>query len=200
MPLAQLQKLDTARLKQITMVAAPLLTLLALAFEISDSYGLINQQTINSAPARPETKPTVSYPSKNIVNAAIFGASNNSSNIKLPKTKLQLTLRGAFTASNPEKASAIIEDSDKQTKHYRVGQAIAQNTILKAVYSDRIVLATNDNLETLYFPETHESDDSEELSSNAGDNSSVADSDAQRQAIIKRRMEELRKRVKRQGQ
>ena len=194
-----LTKVSSKQLKLIATVAFPLVTLLALAMEVKESYGLINAKPIAAKPALPHSKPVTENPAKHIVGAAIFGTSRHSSNIKLPKTKLQLILRGAFTANNPQKASAIIEDSSGQTKHVKIGQVIFQNTTLQAVHSDRIVLATNDNLETLYFPESHDSIEDNE-SDSADQTGSTDNTDQQRQAIIKQRLEELRKKVRRQGQ
>lgn len=72
---------------------------------------------------------------------------------QLPETKLELVLRGAFAANENESAGAIIEDDKKIANHYVVGDELPGDATLKAVYADRVVLARNGLLETLYFPE-----------------------------------------------
>lgn len=71
----------------------------------------------------------------------------------LPTTNLQVVLRGVFTSTNPRQASAIIERPDGQVRSFRVNSVVFGNTRLHAVFNDRIVLSTNGELETLYFPE-----------------------------------------------
>jgi len=71
----------------------------------------------------------------------------------LPETKLELVLRGAFAALEPAHAGAIIEDDRKVAQHYAIGDAVPGDATLKAIYADRVVLARNGLLETLYFPE-----------------------------------------------
>lgn len=72
---------------------------------------------------------------------------------ELPETKLELVLRGAFAAGDSNEAGAIIEDDRKVANHYAIGDELPGDAQLKAVYADRVVLARNGLLETLYFPE-----------------------------------------------
>lgn len=71
----------------------------------------------------------------------------------LPTTNLQVVLRGVFTSSSPRQASAIIERPDGEVRSFRVNSVVFGSTRLHAVFNDRIVLSTNGELETLYFPE-----------------------------------------------
>ncbi|MGB5325049.1 MAG: type II secretion system protein N [Pseudomonadales bacterium] len=72
---------------------------------------------------------------------------------QLPETKLELVLRGAFAANDSEAAGAIIEDDRKVANHYAIGDQLPGEATLRAIYADRVVLARNGLLETLYFPE-----------------------------------------------
>lgn len=71
---------------------------------------------------------------------------------QLPQTSAQLVLRGVFTASDPQQASAIIETSDGHAQVFRAGASVAPDTVLREVYGDRVVLARNGAMENLYFP------------------------------------------------
>ena len=169
--------------------------------ELSSGYMLIQQQNSqadNVRAVKTTTKP--SYSSKDIIEGALFGQSNTTkrlSEIKLPVTKLQLILRGAFTATTPENASAIIEGSNKKAKHYNIGQTVFGQTQLKAVYSDRVILTNNGKLETLYFPKTNTSNTKTTVQKLANTQQTTNVNDQQRQALIKKRLEELRNRSKR---
>lgn len=84
---------------------------------------------------------------RQIVNQELLQQTN------LPTTNLQVVLRGVFTSTNPRQASAIIERPDGQVRSYRVNATVFGSSRLHAVFNDRIVLSTNGELETLYFPE-----------------------------------------------
>lgn len=71
----------------------------------------------------------------------------------LPETQLKLVLRGAFAAADENEAGAIIEDERQIAEQYGVGDELPGNATLNAVYTDRVVLARNGLLETLYFPD-----------------------------------------------
>ncbi|MCG8613468.1 MAG: hypothetical protein MI864_23400 [Pseudomonadales bacterium] len=71
----------------------------------------------------------------------------------LPQTNLKLTLRGVSYSDENKVASALIEGPDRQTETYQIGENIAGNTALHAVYPQRVVLSRNGVLENLYFPE-----------------------------------------------
>ncbi|ARU56886.1 type II secretory pathway protein N [Oleiphilus messinensis] len=71
----------------------------------------------------------------------------------LPQTNLKLTLRGVSYSDENKVASALIEGPDRKTETYQIGESIAGNTALHAVYPQRVVLSRNGVLENLYFPE-----------------------------------------------
>ncbi len=174
-----------------------LITLSAIAIEVYSGLQLSSHSQASAAPVKAGKPISMTNYSAAIVDAALFGSSNLNqlSDIELPKTKLQLILRGAFTASDPSKASAIIEGGDQKAKHYKIGSVLFGQTELKAVYSDRVILSTNDNLETLYFPAS--TSDSIDNSNSPAANSGSQLSDEKRKQLIQQRLEELRKRVKR---
>lgn len=141
----------------------------------------------------------------------------------LPTTQMQLVLRGAFMSSNADNASAIIEGPDGQTRSYRVNSRLYGKAVLDSVHADRIVLSRSGQLETLYFPEHSDSSSndnalnvdeainrlpanirglvkdnvsSEEIRQTASELSSAGMTPEQRQALIKRRLQDLRNRAR----
>jgi general secretion pathway protein C len=121
----------------------------------------------------------------------------------LPTTNLKLTLRGAFTSSNPQHASAMIEGPDQKTSSYKVNGNVYGNTVLHSVFSNRVVLSRQGQLETLYFPavsarQSQPSPQSYTLSngeiSKNRTKSSATMTKEQRQQLIKSRLQELRNR------
>jgi general secretion pathway protein C len=78
--------------------------------------------------------------------------------VTLPETELALILRGAFAQTDQEGAGAIIENQDTRiANHFIVGEPVTEDSTLKAVYKDRVVLTRNGRLETLYFPDLADS-------------------------------------------
>ncbi|TRX57902.1 type II secretion system protein GspC [Thalassomonas sp. M1454] len=66
-----------------------------------------------------------------------------------PETKLQLTLTGLVASSDPTIAAAIIESKGKQ-ETYGIDEKIeGTRTILKQVYTDRVIIETSGRNETL---------------------------------------------------
>jgi type II secretory pathway component PulC len=155
-------------------------------------------------------------PAERIAAANLFGqAPQNtaSGNQLLPETNLQLTLRGVFTASDSNRASAIIETGDGRAQVIRVGIAVAPDTVLQQVYDNRVVLARHGALENLYFPAATDSDAGLPVSDSgsapmenlsqpdttdgaAGPTSEDLSADQKRANILKR-LEELRQRSSR---
>lgn len=76
----------------------------------------------------------------------------------LPETQLNLTLRGAFAGKDEKQAGAIIENNDdSKSEHYTIGEEVPGEATVKGIYADRVVLARNGLLETLYFPDLGDS-------------------------------------------
>lgn len=74
--------------------------------------------------------------------------------IDAPETRLRLELKGVFASSISEQAMAIISSSKGKEKAYHLGDKITAGAILHAVYSDRVILKRNGQLETLRLPKT----------------------------------------------
>ncbi len=179
--------------------------------------------------ATPVTQPATGdgYNATVITRRNLFGASaggpESLRDSNLPTTSLALTLRGVFTSSSPGQASAIIERPDGATRSFQVNAMVAGNTRLHAVFDDRIVLSTNGELETLYFPDpserasTSESTDlalsdlpsgiqdrvrdnmsGEEIQRTQRQLNSPALTPEQRKALIRQRLLELRERAREQ--
>lgn len=68
-----------------------------------------------------------------------------------PKTRLRLMLKGVFTGEQGGESGAIIEEIGKATSYYRIGEQLPGNAVLEEVYSDRVLLRRNGQLETLAF-------------------------------------------------
>ncbi len=120
---------------------------------VSHSY----QPVVQQQPPVAVTKPQPAYQVATITDRHLFGQlseqfGSQPQQQNLPETQLQLVLRGAFTANDTGQGAAIIESMDQEARSYRVGQPVAGGVKLHAVYNDRVVLAQNGQLETLYFP------------------------------------------------
>ncbi len=122
-----------------------------------------------------------------------FGYADAEPNIEidnLPETKLELTLRGAFTALNNDAAGAIIEDDKKQAEYYSIGDTLLGDATLKAVYADRVILSRSGLFETLYFPRT---DDEASAGSYPSSVPSISDTESKaRRDAIRERIKKLR--------
>lgn len=135
-----------------------------------------------------------------IAAANLFGAgpaqSGDAGDTALPQTNLQLVLRGVFTSGDPAGGSAIIENSDGNTRIVRAGTAVMDDTLLERVYPDRVVLSRNGLQESLYFPTA----DALAAVSPLPDPSAATEPEAgaltedDKRANILRRLEELRER------
>lgn len=113
----------------------------------------------------------------------------------LPETKLQLILRGAFTAPNEEHAGAIIEDNQKKAEHYSVGDTLPGDATLTSIHADRIVLERNGLYETLYFPNDNDRSGigTRVNKSSSSDDSYTVDPEAEaRRKAIRERIKKLR--------
>lgn len=120
---------------------------------------------------------------------------------QLPETELKLVLKGAFTAVSEINAGAIIQNENNQTDHYRIGETVTDNTVLKSVHSDRIVLTRNGIFETLYFPDAEGSEKSgigaTKFSNSSGTRTLISSAGAEdRRAAIRERIEKLKEQRK----
>lgn len=71
----------------------------------------------------------------------------------LPETNLKLVLRGVMSASGDFPGSALVEDSQRQTEAYIVGDELPGNAKLRTVRPDRVIIERSGALENLFFPD-----------------------------------------------
>lgn len=185
----------------VIMAGAALVTAAGLA--TAASFGilltaLLYSPDINFQISAGET-PTNKINPQDIGQRNFFGLAQAAPSIiveDLPETKLELKLRGAFTAVDNANAGAIIEDDRKVAHHYAIGDEVPGDATLRAIYADRVVLARNGLLETLYFPdEIDTSGINTRRNSNASDsgaNSVDSEANKQRRDAIRDRIRQLR--------
>lgn len=202
MNLTAIINLKPEQQRQLALAGATMIVLFTLAYIASDAYQTFQLSHYEPVVATPPISANKSVTTSSSAEQLFGQAQNTSTQAPPPSTKLQLTLRGAFTASDPNNATAIIE-TDKQTRSYRVNTIITGNTKLHAVYSDRVVLSNDGQLETLYFPVADATaglaQSIIQQRSNAVSQHASALSEQQRKAMIKKRLQELRAKVKAQG-
>lgn len=148
---------ELAQIKPWLLAVIIVLTILVIAAQLWSSYQSFSYQPVFQASKQPAraTKPD-HYNIGNVTNSNLFGSggvNDRSASTLLPATQLNLTLRGAFTSTNPKQASAIIQGPDGETRSFKIDSQVYNNARLQAVFSDRIVLSRDGELETLYFPQ-----------------------------------------------
>ena len=92
-----------------------------------------------------------------IANLHIFGKFGDSAperqeSQNLPQTRLQLDLKGAFTNTQADLASALIATKGKPSKRYFINDTLPGGAKLHAVNTDSVTLDRGGNLEILRFP------------------------------------------------
>ena len=141
---------------------APLLALVLTVAAISIAYTyqrltlpLTEQtQTTQSAPG---STATAGLSSTEIIAMDLFGvpsvaAQSSQNHQDIPETKLKLILKGAFSHSDPEQASALIAtDQRKRAELFLTGDELPGNAVLEEVYPDYVVLKRGIQLEKLLF-------------------------------------------------
>ncbi|MDX1554211.1 MAG: type II secretion system protein N [Marinobacter sp.] len=177
--------------------------------------------TTTTTPAMP-TQTTTNVPQEPNINLAsldLFGKPGEvateaeADTENLPETNLRLFLRGVLAASGDFPGSALIEDDKSKTEAYLVGDELPGNATLRSVRANRVIIERGGKLENLYFPEdedrsgvslasTQTSGDQQEPQpqvrpANTGQASSNSDDNSeQRRDEIRRRLEQLRERLR----
>jgi len=137
--------------------AAVLITVWSTAMLMST---LLFQPTLDITRNTP-SQSTSLIDSNGIGERHFFGVANAKPEIiidELPETKLELILRGAFTAQQESNAGAIIEDDKRKSLHYAIGDTLPGDAILKSIHENKVVLIRNGIFETLYFPDVQKTD------------------------------------------
>ena len=153
---------------------------------------LLFKPTLDIARSTP-SQSTSLIDSNGIGERHFFGVANAKPVIvidELPETKLELILRGAFTAQNESNAGAIIEDDKKNSQHYAIGDTLPGDAILKSIHENKVVLTRNGIFETLYFPEIKKNDKN---SPNFSIMSQSPQEKEERRKAIRERINNLRK-------
>lgn len=89
-----------------------------------------------------------------IANAHLFGAApaQNQDGANAPMTSMPLVLTGIIAGNDPQNGLAIVGQSAQSAKVYAVGDTIAGGPKLHSVYSDRVVIDRDGQLESLALP------------------------------------------------
>ncbi|MBW4933074.1 type II secretion system protein N [Marinobacter sp. F4206] len=137
------------------------------------------------------------------------GSAQPSETENLPETNLRLFLRGVLAADGDFPGSALIEDQKGNTEAYPVGDELPGNATLRSVHPNRVVIERSGKLENLFFPENEDrsgmsfatSEQEEEqqatpVSRSSSPAPSPSANDEQRREEIRRRLEQLRERLR----
>ena len=89
-----------------------------------------------------------------ITNAHLFGAAPTlrQDGVNAPQTSMPLVLTGIIAGNDPQNGLAILGQSAQTTKVYAVGDSVPGGATLHSVYSDRVVIDREGQLESLSLP------------------------------------------------
>lgn len=156
-------------------------------------------------------------PQVDLASLSLFGIANQDGSAapveteNLPETNLRLFLRGVLAAEGEFPGSALIEDQKGNTEAYLIGDELPGNAKLRSVHPNRVIIERGGKLENLFFPENEDrsgmsfaannQDEPERTepaaqSDTSSPSSSSAMDDEQRREEIRRRLEQLRERLR----
>lgn len=109
-----------------------------------------------------------------ITNAHLFGMAKQDS-ANAPQTNIPLVLTGTIAGSDPQNGLAILGQTAQTARVYAVGDNVPGGAKLHSVYSDRVLIDRNGQLESLALPRTVNSGNAPPPSTAAlqGDNGSI---------------------------
>ncbi len=144
----------THRVEMVFFLSVLLLATLAIALLIYQLMVAQRYQPNISAVRPPPATSASSYNEQDIINSQLFGEAKPQqlSQRDLPSTQVALQLRGVFTAPVDDQAGAIIEGEGRPAEYYKVGMEISEGITLHRVYSNRVLISNQGELENLYFP------------------------------------------------
>jgi general secretion pathway protein C len=88
-----------------------------------------------------------------ITNAHLFGtAASNLDGANAPQTTIPLVLTGTIAGNEPQNGLAILGPTAETAKVYAVGDVVPGGAKLHSVYSDRVVIDRDGQLESLTLP------------------------------------------------
>ncbi|MCM0612144.1 general secretion pathway protein GspC [Marinobacter sediminum] len=175
------------------------------------------QSTRNSAETSAEAlPPSRQEPTVNLAALDLFGTATSTGTNEpvdtenLPETNLRLFLRGVLAADGEFPGSALIEDEKSKTEAYLVGDELPGNATLRSVHPNRVIIERSGKLENLFFPESEDRSGMSFAASNRENGSSAsattqsapsstspsASGKDQRREEIRKRLEQLRERLR----
>ena len=91
-----------------------------------------------------------------ITNAHLFGAAPvpQQDGANAPQTSMPLVLTGIIAGNDPQNGLAILGQTAQTARVFAVGDAVPGGARLHSVYSDRVVIDRNGQLESLALPHT----------------------------------------------
>ena len=180
----------------------------------NETIALTDTQQVSRNSSELSERPEVDLASLTLFGTATEDGSGQPTETEnLPETNLRLFLRGALAGSGDFPGSALIEDQKGNTEAYVVGDELPGNASLRSVHPNRVVIERGGKLENLFFPEdedrsgmsvaadSREENDgaqptSQSSSSSPDRTSSSGPDDEQRREEIRRRLEQLRERLR----
>src|SRR5215831_5629206 len=107
-----------------------------------------------SAPAVRAPGPSRALDLAAITNAHLFGAAAppKQDGANAPQTSIPLVLTGTIAGNDPQNGLAILGQTAQTAKVYAVGDNVPGGAKLHSVYSDRVVIDRNGQLESLTLP------------------------------------------------
>ena len=155
-------------------------------------------------------------PEVDLTTLALFGTASQEGSAgpveteNLPETNLRLFLRGVMAADGEFPGSALIEDQKGNTEAYPVDDELPGNAKLRSVHANRVVIERGGKLENLFFPEEENRSGMTVASGNQDEPQRFAPepqiptstqapspaADEQRREEIRRRLEQLRERLR----
>lgn len=117
--------------------------------------GKASGRSASSAPIAPPPPAVPRVNAATIANAGLFGAPKptvNTNAANAPQTNIPLVLTGVIAASDPRNGLAILGENAAAAKVYAVGDIVPGGVKLHSVYSDKVILDRNGNLESLALP------------------------------------------------
>ena len=107
-----------------------------------------------AAPAVRAPSPTHALDLAAVTNAHLFGAapSPKQDGANAPQTSIPLVLTGTIAGNDPQNGLAILGQTAQSVKVYAVGDNVPGGAKLHSVYSDRVVIERNGQLESLQLP------------------------------------------------
>jgi general secretion pathway protein C len=107
-----------------------------------------------TAPAARTPPPTHALDLAAITNAHLFGAAPapKQDGANAPQTSIPLVLTGTIAGNDPQNGLAILGPTAQTAKVYAVGDSVPGGAKLHSVYSDRVVIDRDGQLESLALP------------------------------------------------